>query len=477
MKLKKKLSLSFLICFLLLLNGCVVGPNYHRPHVSIPFNYKEQKHPNWKLASPCDHIDRGEWWTIFNNRTLNSLESQLNIANQNIVKAEAQYAQSRALIDVARAAYFPTLSVSASHFYQGTSSSSGSTNNNVNQINLNAAWEPDIWGGTRRNVEASTADALASFANIANIQLSEEASLAQYYFELRGIDSDQQLLNKTISDDKKLLTLTQNRFQSGVNSMVDIVQARAQLESVEAENIHLGIVRAQYEHAIAVLMGEPPAYFSLKFNPFYGKPPTIPPELPGSLLERRPDIAFAERTVASANAKIGVAVSAYFPNLSLAASGTIQSINNWFLAPIYIWSLGPTLAQTIFDGGLRSANVRVARANYHAMVAQYRETVLNAFQEVEDDLASVRILKSESRIQNRAAKDAKLALNLKINQYKAGIASYSDVLTAQINDFNAQKSAVDVNTLRMVSTIGLMKALGGSWNIADSAPEIPPPHF
>jgi len=475
MKINNKIILSGLITTLTtLLNGCTVGPDYHRPSIPVPAVYKEADMKHWTKAVPADLFHRGKWWEVFHQPKLNELEDKLIISNQTIITAEAQYRQARALVDEARASYFPTLSASASTIRQEVSSLSSSSSsssassvssitNTANQVGLNASWEPDIWGSVRRTVEANQAAAESSFAQLAATRLSAEASLAQYYFELRGVDSDQQLLSKTVRDDKKILQLTKNLFKNGVDSMVNIVQARAQLENAQALLINLGINRGQYEHAIAVLIGVAPADLSLKYHPFFGQPPTIPPQLPSQLLERRPDIAAAERTMAQANAQIGVAIAAYFPTLTFTPTGSIQSINNWFNPPLYNWAVGPMLAETLFDGGLRSATTAAARANYDATVAQYRQTVLSAFQNVEDNLVALRVLKSQAIVQDKAAADAALTLTLTINQFKAGTAAYTNVVTAQINAYNAEKSAVDVTTLRMTFTVGLVKALGGGW--------------
>lgn len=466
----RKIFYLFILLTDMTLSGCTVGPDYHRPSMPVPTSFKEAHTKNWNKATPADLFQRGKWWTVCHSPTLNALETQLTVNNQNIIAADAQYRQARALVDEARASYFPTLntSLSSTRQYQGSntsssgSSKSASTTTN-NQANLNASWELDTWGSTRRTVEATVAAAQSSEAQLAATRLSAQAALAQYYFELRGVDSDRELSNKTVKDDKKALQLTLNRLHQGTGSMVDVVQARSQLENAEALDIHLNIIRGQYEHAIAVLIGKAPADFSLPSNPFYGLPPHIPLQLPSALLQRRPDIAAAERKMAQANAQIGVAIAAYFPTLTFSPTASVQSFSDWFSAPIYSWSIGPLLAETLFDGGLRAATTKAARANYDATVAQYRQTVLSAFQDVEDNLIALRVLKSQAIVQNQAAKDAKLALTLVMNKYKAGIASYPDVITAQINAYAAEKAAVDVTTLRMTSSVGLIKALGGGW--------------
>lgn len=472
-------KLLFSLCGMsIVLSGCVVGPDYSRPMIPIPAAYKEESKQHWAVADPADLFPRGQWWTVFHQPGLNTLENELIISNQTIIAANAQYRQARALVSEARASYFPTLSLGVSSIRQssgsfiGNMSNAGNQNGNgnnstVNQANLNAAWEPDIWGSTHRSVEASMEAAQSSQATLAATRLSAEASLAQYYFELQGVDRDQQLLNKTVADNTKILQLTMNRYHQGVASLADVVQARSQLETSKAAAIDLGVNRGQYEHAIAVLIGKAPADLSIPFNPAFQTPPAIAPTLPSLLLQRRPDIAAAERTVAQANAQIGVAVAAYYPNLTFSPSASITSFTNWFSSPIYNWSIGPLLTETLLDGGLRKATVKAARANYDATVAQYRQTILTAFQEVEDNLVALRVLQSESAMKNSAAKDAALSLQLTVNNFKAGTVNYPTVLTAQINALSAQKSAVDINTLQMTSTVGLIKALGGGWTQAD----------
>jgi len=479
-----------------LLTSCAVGPDYVRPIANVPTQYKEAKgkhiisphHPkDWKKAEPRDLSDRGRWWRIFNDPKLNELESRLNISNETILTAAANYQQARAIVDEARAAFFPTLDAtwnlsrqksngSTSSFVSASSSgvstgaattkSSGNSTATISTGHswlLNATWEPDIWGGVRRNVEAQAANAQSSDALLAATRLSAQASLAQYYFELRGADADQKFLNDTVIDYKKTLKLTLNQYKQGVASSADVVQAQSLLESAQALAINNGIVRAQYEHAIAVLIGVPPAELSIPFNPLKVTPPSIPLQVPSALLERRPDVAQAERLIAAANANIGVAVSAYYPTLSL--TGSLSSVGKGlFSIPPFTWALGSQLAETLFDGGLRSATVSAMEAAYCSSVASYRQTVLAAFQNVEDNLASLRILNAQSIVQDKAAASARKALQIEINQYKSGIVPYSSVLVAEITAFTAEKSAVDVNYLRMTSAVGLIKALGGGWD-------------
>lgn len=482
----------FLPIIYLLISSCAVGPNYVKPPVFVPPQFKEANNKkiafnkDWKIVQPRDDFDRGQWWKIFHDPLLNQLENDLNANNQTIANAVANYYQSRAIVDEARASYFPTLTgiISLSRQRQGgsssfvTSSASGTTAGTattgstgtgatINSYSafLNANWEPDIWGLVRRTVEANTAAAQSNQALIAVTQLSAQGSLAQYYFELRALDRDQQLLDNTVTAYKKTLQLTRNQYASGVASRSDIFQAKSQLETAKATAINNGILRGQYEHAIAVLIGRPPAVFSLPFKPLHSKPPLIPLLVPSELLERRPDIAQAERLMQQANARIGIAIAAYFPTVNL--SGTLGLTGNDLPRLIHVtplaWSLGTQIAQTIFDGGLRNASVRAAKAGYMAQVATYRQTVLAAFQDVEDNLIASRLLKEQSKQLDLAAQDAKKALQLVINQYKAGTAAYSNVLLAQITYYSAQKSAYDVVGLQMTTAVGLIKSLGGGW--------------
>lgn len=469
----------------LLVSACAVGPDYVRPTVAVPAQFKEAP-KGWKIAQPQDACDRGEWWKVFNEPQLNALEAQLNISNQTIATAAAQYQQASALVDEARASYFPTLTSSITVTRQNSGavafatasptatvanpgSGSGGSSSNISTsrtLLLNAAWEPDLWGSVRRSVEASAAGAQASAAQLALVRLTAQASLAQYYFELRALDTDQELLDNTVKDYQTALKLTQNRYAAGVAGQTDVVQAQSQLESAQAAAINNGITRAQYEHAIAVLIGEPPAAFSFAYHPLTATPPVIPVAVPSMLLERRPDIAQDERLMAQANAQVGVAVAAYFPALTLSATGSGHGndIAHWFSLPDAAWSIGPQLAETIFDGGLRRATTAAARANYNATVATYRQTVLAAFQDVEDNLASLRILTAEAVVQDQAAASARRALQLEMNQYKAGTVAYSDVITAQINAYTAEKNAADITGLRMTSAVGLIRSLGGGWD-------------
>ena len=483
------------------LSACAVGPDYVRPSTNVPVKFKEAKGKSviaphktkgWKVAEPQDARNRGEWWRIFNDSELNSLEAKLNASIKTILNAYENYRQALALVDEARAAYFPTIlgslnltrqksgggstsfvsssttgTTSSGTATTGASSSSSSSITNSHVWLVNASWVPDIWGLVRRTVEANSDSAQASAALYASTRLSSQASLAQYYFELRGLDNIQKLLDNTVRDDKKALQLTKNQYAAGTASLADMTQAQAVLEAAAASAINNGILRGQYEHAIAVLIGLPPSQFGISARSHTITPPAIPLEVPSVLLERRPDIAQAERLMAAANAQIGVAVSAYFPALTLsgALSSTAQGLGPLFSFPVIGWSLGAGLADTIFDGGLRSATVSAAKAGYLSSVATYRQTVLAAFQNVEDNLVSLRILNQQAVVEKQAVASARLALKLVLDQYKAGTIAYSSVITAQVTAFNAEQTAANVDYLRMTSAVGLITALGGGWNV------------
>lgn len=490
-----------LTCLIMLLCSCAVGPDYVRPPAIVATKFKEAKgkkvigvkSKNWKVAKPQDDINRGEWWKIFNDPKLNELEARLNHSNQSLINAYENYQQARALVDEARSSFFPTLigSLSISRQKQGSgstsfvsSSSTGTSSGTASTggvpgsasgsrsiitthtILFNATWEPDIWGLVRRTVEASAAGAQASAALFWSTRLSSQALLAQDYFELRGADAMQKLLDDTVTVDKKILKLTRYQYQSGVVARASVVQAQSTLEAAQALAINNGIVRAQYEHAIAVLIGVTPDTFSLSRRPLKATPPPIPLVVPSSLLERRPDIAQAERLMAQANAQIGVAIAAYFPTLTLSGTASVvgRGLAHWFSLPALSWAYGPQIAETLFDGGLRSATVLAARHTYYADVASYRQIVLAAFQQVEDDLASLRILKQEADVDAQAVASARLALRLTINQYKSGIVPYATVLTSLNAAFAVEQNAVTVAYLRMTSAVGLITALGGGWD-------------
>ncbi|CAG4900020.1 efflux transporter outer membrane subunit [Paraburkholderia gardini] len=468
----------------LALAGCAVGPDYKRPAVQVPASYKEAAE-GWKVAQPADQADRGTWWAIYNDPQLNALEEKLNQSNQTVAQFAAAYRQARALVGEARAAYFPVISASAGGTRQrtpsrsstssvtgsnGTSiglSSSSSISNSYN-LGLDASWEPDLWGQVSRSVNSQEAGQQGAAADLANARLSAQATLAQTYFSLRSLDATQKLLDDTVAAYTRSLQLTQNQYRQGIVARSDVIQAQTQLQSAQAAAIDNGVARAQDEHAIAVLVGEPASTFAIPPSPLDATPPAVPAQMPSALLERRPDIASAERKAAAANEQIGVAISAFFPTLTLTASGGFESsvLSQLLTAPSRFWTLGPQLAATIFDAGLRSAQTDAARATYDQNVAVYRQTVLAAFQDVEDNLASLRILEREIVVQQQAVDSARQARDIVENEYKAGTVGYVNVLTAQTTAFTAEQKLASIAGQRMVSSVGLVKALGGGWDVA-----------
>jgi len=459
------------------LGACAVGPDYKRPGAAAPAAYKE-----WKVAAPKDDVRRGEWWKIYGNPALDDLMAQVNISNQTLKQAEANYRQAHAAVAGARAQFFPTVAISASATRSGRGQGSstpfvssngvvvgggtgGSTITNQYSLPLDVNWEPDLWGKVRRTVESSAATAQASAAELEATRLSLLAELAADYFQLRVLDDQQRLLDDTVAAYQKALDLTKNQYASGVAAKLDVMQAETQLKTTQAQAIDNGVQRATLEHAIAVLIGKPPADFSIAPEKMAFTIPVIPPGLPSELLERRPDIAQAEREVASANAQIGVAESAYFPDLTLSATAGYQSaaFADWISAPNRFWSLGPALAETLLDFGARRAQVEQARAAYDASVANYRQVVLGGFQEVEDNLAALRILEQEARVQDEAVKAAEQALQIALNEYKAGTQNYLTVVSAQAAALSNERTALTVLSSRLTASVTLIKALGGSW--------------
>ena len=457
---------------LMVFTACTVGPNYVKLPAQVPESYKELE--GWKVAQPKDHLIREAWWKIFNDPQLNELEEQVNISNQNVAVAEAQFRQARALVWAARAAYFPTVTVGASFTRsRGSSNVGGATGATTGATSdylllADASWEPDLWGRVRRAVEASKASAQASAADLESTRLLVQAELAQDYFQLHTLDAQKQLLDETVIAFQKSLELTKNRYAAGVASKGDVLLADTQLKVTQAQAIDIGVQRAQFEHAIALLVGKPASVFSIPFAPLTVVPPPIPIGIPSELLERRPDIAAAERRMAAANAQIGVAVAAYYPTVTLSASGGFQgsSLSKWLTWPSRFWSVEPGISETVFDGGLRRAQTAQARAAYDANVAFYRQTILVGFQEVEDNLAALRILEEESKAQDEAVKAARQSLAVVLNQYKAGTANYLAVIVVQAALLNNEKTAVDILGRRISAATLLIKALGGGWDVS-----------
>ncbi|HUH95581.1 MAG TPA: efflux transporter outer membrane subunit [Casimicrobiaceae bacterium] len=456
------------------LAACTAGPDYVRPGVETPQAFKEQ----WKVAEPRDQGPRGNWWEVFDDSQLNDLVAQLDINNQNIKIAEANVRQARALTAQARAAFFPTVTASASAT-RGSVSGGGNANagtsggkvGNAYNVALDANWELDLWGRVRRNVESTEASAQASEADLAGAKLSAQAQLVQDYLLLRVQDAQIRLLRDTAEAYDRSLQLTKNQYAVGVAGRSDVALAETQLKSTQAQAIDAGVQRAQLEHAIALLIGKPPSDVSIAPAPIEGKFPDIPPGVPSELLERRPDIAAAERRVAAANAQIGVAQAAFFPTLTLSATGGFASSSfaNILTAPARFWSLGAALAQTVFDAGLRQAQTEQAIAAYDATVATYRQTVLTGFQEVEDNLAALRILEEEAAVQEEAVKAARESLAITLNQYRAGTANYLAVIVVQAQALANERSAVNILGQRLNASVGLIKALGGGWKATPPA--------
>jgi NodT family efflux transporter outer membrane factor (OMF) lipoprotein len=456
----------------LVLGGCTVGPKYVRPTAEVPSSYKEAG--NWKTAEPSDAISKGKWWEVYQDLELNALEDQISVSNQTLKAGEAKFQQARAAVRISRSALFPnaTGGISVTEFHQSSNrplfSSSSAKNYADYQIPFDASYEADVWGRVRRTVEASRSEAQATAADLANVELSLRAELALDYFQLRGVDAQKQLLDSTVVSFEKALELTKNRYNGGIASAVDVAQAQTILETTRAQDVDLGIQRSAFEHAIAVLIGKPASEFTLPPVPLEIPPPPLPEGLPSQLLERRPDIAAAERRVQEANAQIGVARAAYFPLITLSGSGGFESavITTLIQGPSGFWSLGGAAVETIFDAGRRRGVTQQALAAYDQSVANYRQTVLAAFQDVEDNLAALRILQEESLTENAAVVSAEHSVALSLNRYRGGIANYLEVTTAQSAALADERTAVDILIRRMTASVLLIKAIGGGWNVS-----------
>jgi NodT family efflux transporter outer membrane factor (OMF) lipoprotein len=461
------------------LGACAVGPNYVRPTVPTPAEFKESK--GWKSAEPRDQLPRGKWWEVYGDKDLDALMEQVNVSNQNIKQAEAQYRAARALVQSARAAYFPSVGASASvtrspggsRVVTGGGSTGGSTIpgttgkvTNTYTASLDASWEIDIWGKLRRAAENATENMKASAADLEAARLSAQAELALDYFQLRITDEEKRLYEANVAGLEKSLKISQNQYKVGVAAQSDVAQAQTQLKSTQAAAIDLAIQRSQLEHAIAVLVGKAASDYSLPPTPLAVKIPDIPLDQPSDLLERRPDIAASERLVAAANANIGVAKAAYYPSLSLSGALGYEntSLNHLFTLGNRFWSVGPSLAETLFDGGARRALTNQAIANYDASVAVYRQTVLAAFQDTEDNLVSLRVLADEVTVQDEATKAADESQAIALNQYKSGVVSYLNVIVAETAALTNERASLTVRGRQLASSVALIKSLGGSWN-------------
>jgi NodT family efflux transporter outer membrane factor (OMF) lipoprotein len=451
---------------LLVLAGCAIGPDYQRPTVDAPA-FKEAG--NWKPAEPGEQVPRGKWWQALGDPVLNELEDRIEVSSNTLQVAEARYQQAQAAATIANAALFPSVSAdgSASRAKTPTRGATPASVLNTFGAGLAASWEFDVWGRVRRSAEAGRAEEEASAADLESVRLSLHATLAQTYFSLRVTDTEQRLYERIVADYLRSLKMAQNRYAQGVDTRADVAAAETQLKTAQAQAIDLTLQRAQLEHAIAVLLGQPPAAFSLSPADLTIQPPVPPALLPSQQLERRPDIAGAERRLAAASAGIGVAKAGYFPVISLSGSAGYQGsqYQHLFSAPNEIWSLGAGAIMPLFEAGKVRAQVRQARAVYDESLATYRQTVLAAFQEVEDNLAAVALLANEATVQGEAVAAAGQATTITLNQYKAGTVSYLDVVTAQSAQLNAERTAVQLLGRRLNSSVTLLKAAGGDWRM------------
>ncbi|MGB8011841.1 MAG: efflux transporter outer membrane subunit [Terriglobales bacterium] len=462
---------------LAMLTGCVVGPKYHPPVAQAPAAvYKEsptefKENEGWMVAQPADAKLRGKWWEIFNDPELNALEEQLDINNQNIKEYFENFMAARAIVREARTQYFPTLAAAPSVSHSRASANSGTSSSSHLQstlytLPLEASWEPDLWGKVRNTVHQAQYAAQVSAADLENERLTEQASLAEYFFEIRGQDMLQKIYNDTVDADQKAYDLTKSLYDTGIADQISVVEAETTLHSAQAGATNVGIARAQYEHAIAVLVGKAASNFSIPVKPMTTAPPPIPVGVPSELLERRPDVAAAERAMAEANAAIGIAYAAYYPNLTLSGEGGFESssLAHWLTWPSRFWSVGSSVSETIFDAGLRRAAVQQYVATYNADLAGYRQTVLGAFQQTEDALAEVRILSKQIQQEQQAVDSAQTYLKLEQARYDTGIDPYVDVLIAQTTLLADQQTLNNLQVQRMTSAVALVEALGGGWD-------------
>ena len=471
-----KTRIGALCCALSVFAGCAVGPDYQRAEVAVPAAYKEAD--GWKTAAPRAEETRGAWWECYGDPELNALVTQVELGNENVKAAQALVRQAQAVLSATRAGYFPTVSGSlsasrAKSASSSTSSSSDAAPSDTRQLSLNASWEADVWGRIGRAAESDAASAQASTADLQAALLSAQATLVQSYLQLRVDDAQRRLLEATAAAYERSLQVTRNRYAAGVAGRVDVAQAEMQLKATQAQAIDVGVERSQLEHAIAALIGKSPADFALPPQETLSTLPDVPASLPSALLERRPDVAAAERRMAAANAQIGVAQAAFFPTLTLSASGGYQnsSLSDLISVPNRFWSLGPALALTLFDAGARSAQKAQAVAAYDQSVATYRQTVLTAFQEVEDNLAALRILAEEAEVQRAALASASESLRLTNNQYRAGTVNYLNVVVVQAAALSSERTNLEISGRRLLASAALLKALGGGWRSSALAGE------
>jgi len=459
-----KLAAALLIA-MIPLSACTVGPKYIRPEVQAPAGFKELG--DWKPGEPSDQLAKGKWWERFSDAQLNQLEETLNVSNHTIAAAVANVEAARAIVRQARAQYYPIVTANPSITNSRQPTGLGKTLTTYS-LSFGASWEPDLFGRVRNTVKANTYTAQATAADLENVRLSAQAELAADYFDLRTQDSLKQVLDSTVSSYEDALDVARTRYIAGLDSDEAVAQAEAQLKTTRAQDINVGVLRAQFEHAIAVLAGQAPEKFSIPAKVVKLTPPAVPVGVPSELLERRPDIAAAERAVAQANAQIGVAKTAFFPSVLLSATGGFQSgsISQWLQWPSRYWSVGPSLAQTLFDGGSRRATVQQFQAVYDQTVANYQQTVLTAFQQVEDNLAAVRILTQVIEEQDSGVESAGRSLQEADVRYRSGIDPYLNVITAQTVLLNAQEAAVNYRQQRMTASVELIRALGGGWDVS-----------
>jgi NodT family efflux transporter outer membrane factor (OMF) lipoprotein len=457
-----------IVAFATVLSSCTVGPKYSRPTVPAAPAFTESQ--GWATAQPSDAKIRGDWWEMFGDPQLSALEAQVAPSNQSLKIAEANFRRARTLIQINRSNLYPSVNAGA-----------GISHNRISGVNptgipggqyadfvlpISVSYDADLWGRVRRSIAAAREQYQASAADLENVGLELQADLAVDYFEARALDADKQILDQNVAAFQRALDLTTNRYNGGVASKAEVAQAQTQLEQTQAEDIDVTAVRAQLEHAIAVLIGKPPEQFKLPVQPLNAQPPPVPVAVPSLLLERRPDIASAERQAAAANEQIGIARTAFFPDLLISATGGLQagSIVDWFTWPGRYWAVGPQMVQTIFDAGRRRAQVENAQAAYEATIANYRQTSLSAFQEVEDNLSTSRILEQEQAKQHDAAQAAQNSVELALNRYKGGIVTYLEVITAQSIALTNERAELDILRRRMDASVRLIKALGGGWD-------------
>ena len=460
------------------LAGCSVGPKYVKPTAEVPADYKETP-SNFKQAQPSDAITKGKWWEIYGDTQLNSLEEQVNVSNQTLKSAEAQFREARAAVRISRGALYPTVGVSPGVGRTEQSENAPLYNKVTEQRSYNNfiipfdfSYELDLWGRVRKTIEASRSEAQASASDLANVNLSLHAELAMDYFQLRGLDAEKQLLDSTVVSYAKAVDLTSQRFHAGIASAVDLAQAQTTLETTRAQAVDVEVQRSTYEHAIAVLIGKPASTFHIDPLPLDLLPPAMPPGVPSDLLERRPDISAAERRVQEANANVGVARTAYYPLVTLSGEGGFQSaaFTTLLQGPSGLWALGGQAAQTIFDGGVRRGTNEQARAAYDKSVSDYRGTILTAFQEVEDNLSTLRILEDEAAKEDAAVAAANHSVQLSTTRYKGGVTNYLEVTTAESQALADQVTAVTIRTRRMTASVNLIKAIGGGWSTSQLPP-------